>query len=462
MDGDKYENGLFIFRRDLRIEDNTGLNYAIKMCKNVYTLFNFTPEQVVKNSFKSNNAIHFMIESLESLQTNIKKHGGKLIILFGEQDIILKRVINQLEIDAIFINKDITPYAIKRENEVERIAKQYDIELYLCDDYYIHQPGTILSGSNKPYVKFTPYYNTAKLTKHREPYTISSLKLKNYNSNITGQITLENALKKFGGEDSPERLAIGGREEGLDLLKQAKNIHNYEATRNDLSTQTTELSAHIKFGTVSIREIYNAVKHNQSLIRQLYWRDFYAQLLYNNPEVLKESMRPSLKDLNWENNIKFQKAWKEGKTGFPIVDAGMRQLNQTGYMHNRARLITASFLIKTLLQNWQVGEKYFAQMLTDYDPANNNGNWQWVASTGADSQPYFRIFNPWLQGKENDPDAIYIKKWIPELKDVPSKDIHNWEKIYEKYENIKYPEPIVNYEEQKQKALKIYRSALRT
>ena len=453
-----YENGLLIFRRDLRIEDNTALNYASKHCNNVYTLFNFTPEQVVNNPFKSNNAIHFMIESLHSLQMSISNHGGKLILLFGQNDKNLKKCINQLDIDAIFVNKDITPYSTKRDNELLKIAKEYDIPVLFCDDYYIHQPGTILSGIKKPYVKFTPYYITAKSNKHREPFTVSNLRLKS--ANITGQITLESALNRFGGEQSPERLSIGGRKEGLKLLKQARQIRDYEATRNDLSTQTTELSAHIKFGTVSIREVYNAVSHNKSLVRQLYWRDFYAQLLYHNPNVLKESMRESLRDLRWENNNKFQKAWKEGRTGFPIVDAGMRQLNQTGYMHNRARLITASFLIKTLLQNWQVGEKYFAQLLTDYDPANNNGNWQWVASTGADSQPYFRIFNPWLQGKENDPDAEYIKRWIPELKTVPAKDIHNWEKVFENYENIDYPEPIVNYEEQKQKALKMYRSAL--
>lgn len=454
-----YENGLFIFRRDLRVYDNTSLNYAIKHCKNVYTVFIFTPEQVTNNSFKSNNAVQFMIESLESLQSEIKDHGGKLLIFYGNPEDIVKKCINQLNIGAIFINKDITPYSIKRDNELLKICKQYNVSLYTCEDYYIHQPGTILSGSNKPYVKFTPYYLQAKSAKHREPYTSSNLRLKS--ANITGEIKLANALKRFGGESSPQRLAIGGREEGLRLLSQTKKIHDYEATRNDLSTQTSELSPHIKFGTISVREAYNAMKHNKSLLRQLYWRDFYAQVLFHYPEVLKENMRPSLRDLQWENNSKFQKAWKEGKTGFPIVDAGMRQLNESGYMHNRARLITASFLIKTLLQDWKIGEKYFAQLLTDYDPASNNGNWQWVASTGADSQPYFRIFNPWIQSKENDPDAEYIKKWIPELKDVPAKDIHNWNQKYELYKDIKYPAPIVSYEEQKQKALKMYTSALR-
>jgi len=456
---DNYENGLFIFRRDLRIQDNSGLNYAVKHCKNVYTVFIFSPEQVLNNPFKSDNAVQFMIESLESLQNDIKKHGGKLLLFYGEQENIIKKFIKELDINSIFINKDITPYAIKRDNNLHKIVKQFNIPLYSCEDYYINQPGTILSGSNKPYVKFTPYYLQAKSANNRDPYTLPNIKLKS--ANLSGEIKLNNALKRFGREGSPQRLAIGGRYEGLRLLSLTKKIKNYEATRNNLSTQTSELSPHIKFGTISVREAYNAMKHNTSLLRQLYWRDFYAQVLYHNPNVLKENMRESLRDLKWENNSKYQKAWKEGKTGFPIVDAGMRQLNETGYMHNRSRLITASFLIKTLLQDWKVGEKYFAKKLTDYDPASNNGNWQWVASTGADSQPYFRIFNPWIQGKENDPDAEYIKKWVPELKDVPAKDIHNWNKVYESYTNIKYPKPIVIYEEQKEKALKMYTSALR-
>ena len=193
----------------------------------------------------------------------------------------------------------------------------------------------------------------------------------------------------------------------------------------------------MKYGNISVREAYHIMKNKlgieSDLIKQLIWKDFYAQLLYHNPKVLGNALKPKYNDIQWENNPTYLKKWKDGKTGFPIVDAGMRELNKTGYMHNRARLITASFLIKTLLIDWQKGEKYFAQKLTDYDPASNNGNWQWVASTGADSQPYFRIFNPWSQSKTHDSDCEYIKKWIPELEGIPNKSIHQWDKDCEKY-----------------------------
>ena len=199
---------------------------------------------------------------------------------------------------------------------------------------------------------------------------------------------------------------------------------------------------------------------NDGLIRQLYWRDFYANILSAFPQVLGSAMKPKYNNIQWEKDASLLRAWKEGNTGFPIVDAGMRELNNTGYMHNRARLITASFLIKTLLIDWQEGEKYFAQQLSDYDPASNNGNWQWVASTGADSQPYFRIFNPWSQSEKYDKDAVYIKKWIPELNNIPAKDIHKWDVKCKDYKDTKYNCPIVNYEEQRKKAMNMYKKVV--
>jgi len=202
------------------------------------------------------------------------------------------------------------------------------------------------------------------------------------------------------------------------------------------------------------------LKKNEAFIRQLFWREFYANILYSFPYVLGHSMKQKYNNISWHHNSNWFKKWCVGKTGFPIVDAGMIQLNTTGYMHNRARLIAASFLIKTLLIDWREGEKYFARKLVDYDPASNNGNYQWVAGTGADSQQYMRIFNPWLQAKEHDPECKYIKQWVLELKDIPIKDILNWDTECEKYKNIIYPKPICNYEEQKVKVLKMYKDAL--
>jgi len=220
------------------------------------------------------------------------------------------------------------------------------------------------------------------------------------------------------------------------------------------------MSAPIKFGCVSIREVYKAFHGKKDLIRQLYWRDFYAQIMYNFPYVLDRAMKPKYNKIRWHYNQTWFNAWCNGTTGFPIVDAGMRQMNETGYMHNRARLIVASFLVKTMLISWQYGEQYFATKLTDYSPENNNGNWQWISSSGADSQPFFRIFNPLTQAEEHDPNCEYIKKWVPELMDVPVKDIHNWSTEFVNYKGIKYPKPICDYSIQREKTLKMYKDAL--
>ena len=238
-------------------------------------------------------------------------------------------------------------------------------------------------------------------------------------------------------------------------------IHkNYNDDRNKLPLETTQLSAYIKYGCVSVREVANAFKTIDSLYRQLIWREFYAHILNDYPYTLYGPLKEKYQNIKWSTSKPHLNSWKEGKTGYPIVDAAMTQLNTTGYMHNRGRLITACFLIKTLLINWQEGEKYFATKLTDYDPASNNGNWQWVASTGADSQPYFRIFNPWTQSKDYDPECIYIKKWLPQLETVNNKHIHKWDEHYKSYENVKYCKPIVDYKEQREKAIEMYKQII--
>jgi deoxyribodipyrimidine photo-lyase len=247
----------------------------------------------------------------------------------------------------------------------------------------------------------------------------------------------------------------------------SKNINHYSKTRDELSKQTSKLSAYIKFGCISIREVYKTFRSKHEFIRQLYWRDFYAGVLFSFPHVLGQALKPNYNKIKWHHNENWFKNWCNGETGFPIVDAGMRQMNETGYMHNRARLIVMSFLIKILLIDWKHGEKYFATKLTDYDPASNNGNIQWVMGGGSDSQPYFRIFNPWSQQKEHDPSCEYIKTWIPELKDVDNKIILNWETEYNNSDNknsnnkdIKYVKPICDYKIQKEKCLKMYKDAL--
>ena len=458
----KYENGLFIFRRDLRIIDNVGLNLANSLCKRVYPIFIFTPEQVTSaNKFKSVNAVQFMIESLQDLTSQISKMGGKLICFYGDNPTIVSQLIKELDINMVCFNADYSPYAIQRELSIIQVCDKLSVQVEYGHDYYLHPPGTIVNGQGQPYQKFTPFYNVASKKKVDAPTSLRKIHFGSTSKHLTNKISLDEAFKKFVGNSNPDILVHGGRDEAIKQMHQAsKNIKNYPRTHNELSKPTSQLSAYIKFGCVSIREVYKIFRSKHDFIRQLFWRDFYANVLYSFPQVLGDALKPKYGKIKWHHNERWFKAWCKGETGFPVVDAGMREMNATGYMHNRARLIVSSFLIKTLLISWEEGEKYFAQKLVDYDPASNNGNWQWTAGSGADSQPYFRIFNPWRQAEEYDPDCEYIKKWIPELKDVPVKDILNWQESNNEFKNIKYPNPIVSYEEQKEKALKMYKDAL--
>jgi deoxyribodipyrimidine photo-lyase len=457
----KFENGLFIFRRDFRIIDNNSLNLLNKKCKNIYTIFIFTPEQVgPENKYKSDNSVQFMIESLQDLASQISKNGGYLYTFFGYNEKVVAECIKSFKIDVVCFNLDISPYAKERDTKIIKLCEYLKIHVMHEHDYYLHQPGTILNGSGDTYQKFTPYYETAMKKKVDPPAKMRKLCLSTSSAHIPNKITLEQALKKFTNVN-PDILVHGGRTEAIKTLKNSvKTQENYTKTHNDLDKQTTQLSAYIKFGCISIREAYKALHSKTAIIRQLYWRDFYANILYSFPIVLGHALKSKYNKIHWHHNSTWFKKWCDGNTGFPIVDAGMRQLNATGYMHNRARLIVASFLIKTLLIDWRKGEEYFATKLTDYDPASNNGNWEWVAGCGADSQPYFRIFNPWRQTEEYDPHCEYIKKWIPELKDVPTKDIFKWDTEYVKYKDTKYSKPICVYEEQKDKALNMYKDAL--
>jgi deoxyribodipyrimidine photo-lyase len=453
-----FDNGLFIFRRDLRIEDNIGLNLAIEKCNHVFPIFIFTPEQVTdKNNFKSDNSIQFMIESLDNLKKNIKEKNGNMNFFYGENEKIIKSLIKKWNINAVFFNWDITPYSKKRDNKIHDICQELKIECITSQDYYLYEPGSISTETGNPYVKFTPFYRKVLPLNVLKPKYLKKYKFSNIKDS---NIDLLEAYIKFTKPNN-NILVKGGRTHAMKIINNIKSFKNYGEERNDLDKHTTLLSAYLKFGNVSIRETYEKMKQglglNSDLIKQLIWREFYAQLLFCNPNVLGNPLKEKYSKIKWSKNNNYFSAWKKGQTGFPIVDAGMREMNKTGYMHNRARLITASFLIKTLLINWQDGEKYFAQTLTDYDPASNNGNWQWVASTGADSQPYFRIFNPWSQSEKHDPNAEYIKKWIPELENIPAKSIHNWDTEYKNYKQIEYPKPIVDYKTQREKVLEAYK-----
>jgi deoxyribodipyrimidine photo-lyase len=459
---EKYENGLFIFRRDLRIVDNNGLHVLQALCKNIYTIFIFTPEQVTSsNPYKSDNSVQFMIESLQDLSSQIAHGGGKLITFYGHNDKVVEDCIQALKIDIVCFNLDITPYARERDAKIIKLCEHMKTYVTYSYDYYLHEPGSVMNGTGNAYQKFTPYYHACMKKKVEEPLKATKLALARSSANIHGKISLEQAFRQFVGSQNADILVHGGRVNAIKQMRiAAKNIANYSKTHNDLDKPTSQLSAYIKFGCVSIREVYKAFKSKHDFIRQLIWRNFYAQIMFFYPHVLGHAMKPKYNKIKWHHNTMWFQLWCKGETGIPIVDASQRQLLKKAWTHNRGRMISSSILTKILLIDWRKGEQFYAQHLVDYDVANNNGGWQFSSGTGADSQPYFRYFNPYMQSKEHDPKCEYIKKWIPELKDVPNEDIHNWDTEWANHKDCKYPKPIVDYKEQKEKSMKMYKDAL--
>jgi len=460
----KYQNGLFIFHRDFRITDNNGLLEASSQCKRVYTCFIFTPEQVGKsNHYRSDNAIQFMIESLEDLRKSIQSKNGELIILHGEHKKCIANAINTLNINCVFFNKDYSPYAVQRDNEIIEYCNRHQIKCLPQSDYYLYEPGTVLNGSGGFYKKFTPFYEQVLKIEIKKPNKRTITNLSKTTLEIDNSITLRDAFSKFTHNN--DTIAVnGGRYRAKQILTRTLVTQAKYSNEHDfLFNPTSGLSAPIKFGCISVREVYDAFKQkfgkNSDIIRQLIWREFYAHVLYGYPDVLGQSYQPSYRKIRWSTSERDFHAWKNGETGFPVVDACMRQLNESGYMHNRGRMIVANFLVKTLLLDWRLGERYFAQKLVDYDPASNNGNWQGISGTGVDMKPYFRDMNPWIQSAKYDKDCVYIKKWIPELANVEPRDIHKWYIMCNdtKYHKTRYYTPIVDYDEQKKKMLELYK-----
>jgi deoxyribodipyrimidine photo-lyase len=456
----EYQISLFIFRRDLRLDDNTALLKALAISEMIIPCFIFDPRQVSqKNEFRSMNAIQFMIDSLQDLEQQLKNKNGLLYLFQGEAETVLEKIIKNLPIDAVFCNRDYTPFSIKRDEALKKVCLQHEIAFVQSNDILLTEPLEILSGSKTPYVKFTPFFKTASKKKIEEPQKVHQT---NFYTKSIPFAENKTIYKKVLNNKNQNINIPGGRTNGLKILKNLKKFNTYKKTRDYPINDTTFLSAHNKFGTVSIREVYHAIAKklgkDHLLIQQLFWRDFFTHVAYNSPFVFGQAFQQRYNNLSWNSSKKNFKAWCDGKTGFPIIDAGMRQMNKTGFMHNRTRMIVASFLTKDLHINWLWGEKYFAQQLEDYDPCVNNGNWQWSASTGCDAQPYFRIFNPWTQQKKFDPDCTYIKKWVPELKNIDPKIIHAWYK--ESSPKIKgYPRPMVDHSKEQKLTKKFYKEA---
>lgn len=464
-------SNLFVFRRDFRLIDNLGLNQCLKDNKTI-PIFIFSDEQVSNNKYFSNNSFSFLIESLSSLEEEIKKENGKLYLFFGNEEKILKSILKNNKINKIYTNKDWTPYAKKRDEKlVDLVNKENkDIKVISVEDYNLLPMGTIMTTTGKPYEIYTPFFRKSKKfwsdipkPKKLNKYKFDKMKENKFN------IKLSDMNKYY--QKNPEKLVIGGREEGLKKLSEIKNQQEYSNKRNILTYQTSLLSAYLKYGCISIRECFykfkDELKDTNELFNQLFWREFYWYIINYHPQVLhgqvskkdNQDFQEKYKKMKWENNKNFLNKWKKGETGFPIVDAGIKELLTTGYMHNRSRLISSSFLIKLCLVDWREGEKFFAQHLTDYDPSQNNGGWQFHHG-GASNADYFRIISPISQGKRFDKNAEYIKKWLPNLKDIPAKELIDWEKYFQNYDlkKIGYVEPMFSYKDRRELSLKTYKS----
>lgn len=469
-----YNKSIFLFHRALRLDDNIGLLEALKDSEHVIPVFIFTPEQITtENKYRSLSAIVFMIEALKDLSESLHKLRSKLYIFYGKQEEVLKNLLeSDTDIEAVYVNQDYTPYAIERENKLKKITESLGRQFESYEDYLLHPINMITTKTGTYYSVFTPFYQNAlnynvpvpKPLKHNN-FIKSKYVLKN-------ETTFERISKIYlGSEDEPNLYEfVATREEAAKRVRLIRYHKDYHNNRDNLSLETTKLSPYIKFGLVSIREVYHRILKlygkTNDLIRQLYWREFYYCLSFNRQDILKEntSFRESYDLISWKWSVgdkKLFQKWKNGETGYPVVDAGMRELNYTGYMHNRSRLITSNFLVKHLFINWREGEKYFASKLIDYDPSVNNGNWQFTSGSGADSQPYFRMMNPWTQGVTHDLNCGYIKTWIPELNNVPNEDVHDWQNKCEEYitiNKIKYQAPCKKYvyDKLKKESKKVY------
>jgi deoxyribodipyrimidine photo-lyase len=420
---------IFWFRRDLRLEDNVGLYHALQSGLKVIPVFIFDTDILKRLQNKKDRRVDYIHQALQRIHKELKKYNSGLYVYHGTPMQVFKKIIQDFNVDKVFCNRDYEPQAIQRDREIEDFLLKHHIQLKDVKDQVIFEKNDILKNDLSPYTVFTPYS-------------------KKWKENLKNIETLTTDLTHFANYKGPSEIIslkeIGFEKTELEFTEPELNrdiIDSYGKYRDfPAMDHTTHLGTALRFGTISIRKcVQYAVKHNEVWLNELIWREFFMQILYHFPDVVHQCFKKKYENIAWRNNEKEFKAWCEGKTGYPIVDAGMRQLNETGFMHNRVRMVTASFLTKHMLIDWRWGEAYFAEKLLDYDLAANNGNWQWAAGCGCDAAPYFRIFNPYEQTKKFDKDSQYISKWLPE---------------------DYVEEPVVEHTKARDRALKAYKEAL--
>lgn len=428
---------IFWFRRDLRVDDNHGLFKALTESSEVLPIFIFDKNILDKLNNKNDRRVDFIHQRLELIQSEIIPFGSSLQVFYGDPLEIIKNLVKKYKPNSLYTNRDYESYAIDRDVKIKNYLSDLKIDFKDFKDQCIFEKKEVVKKDNSPYTVFTPYMKTWKERLKKNPFS-------EFDS-----ISHLDKLSKVPNISIPTLKDIGFNKTDLNIPPTTwplKNLKSYNENRNipSLTWGTSHYGVHLRFGSLSVRKLLRlAQKWNETWMNELIWRDFFMQILYNFPHVEHNSFKSAYDDIKWSSNTSHFKAWCDGLTGFPIVDAGMRELNNTGYMHNRVRMITASFLCKNLQINWRWGEKYFAEKLLDYELSANNGNWQWAAGSGCDAAPYFRIFNPELQIKKFDPELIYIKTWIPE------------------YGSEHYPQPIVDYKQSRVDALNMYKKALK-
>lgn len=468
---------VFIHRRDHRVQDNSALNKLLLSSPNpkVLHIFIFNPDQIdaKRNNYYSKNSVEFLVQSLQELDKDLL---GGLNCFYGKDILVLTQLCKQLDVQKIAFNADYTPFARARDEDLMDWCKKMKIECIVDQDYTLFDIGSIRTPA---YEVFTPFYNKcismaniiAKPSSATPAYTIYK------NQKLTGLVHVKDLSKFYQHNPNPTIAVKGGRKNALQIIQQRVSTGQFSnySTLRDMPAQrgTTQLSAYIKYGCVSIREVFFAIKGRyglkHSLIKELLWREFYANIAYSFPRVLEgqiqktpysnKSFKTKYDAVKWKHDPTHWDAFLQGKTGFPFVDAGIRQTLATGWCHNRARMVLAMFASKDIHIHPNIFELWFARRLVDYDPSSNSGGVQWAYGTGSDSQPYFRIFNPFLQSQRYDRDAKYIKEWIPELRDIPAPDIHKWATAHTKYPDTLYPKPILDHATQSKVLINQFRTA---
>lgn len=426
---------IFWFRRDLRLEDNTGLYHAYEQEKNVLPLFIFDRNILDELEDKKDGRVTFIHNQIKKISEDLKSFDSSLLVKYGKPLEIWQQLLEEYEVENVYTNRDYEPYAKERDEAVKKLLKSNGVQFLDFKDQVVFEKDEIQNGSGGFYKVFTPY---------------SKVWLDKFHKSKIELLTLDGRKKNFLKTDPFDILRLedmGFEKSDLEIpaLEIDKPlIRNYDKTRNfPAQNGTSRLGIHLRFGTISVRKLaLEAVELNKTYLNELIWREFYMMILYHNPAVVDNAFKSQYDQIPWRNNEEEFEKWCEGKTGYPIVDAGMRELNQTGYMHNRVRMIVASFLTKHLLIDWRWGEAYFAKKLLDFELSSNNGGWQWAAGTGTDAQPYFRVFNPESQTEKFDKDLKYIKKWVPE------------------FGTDKYPDPMVDHKSARLRAIDTYKTAL--